>query len=300
MRRFAGRYNGRASHASELTTDLMTRAVFFDVDFTLIYPGPTLQGQGYAHFCALRGVTVDPALFRTAVVSAAPVLDEVVAHNYDAQIFIDYTRAIIVHMGGDGPATELAARDIYEEWAACHHFFLYDDVEPVLRELAEAGLRIGLISNTQRPLDEFASHFGLDGLIAASVSSAAHGFLKPHRAIFESALASIGVPAGQAVMVGDSVTHDIEGARQVGMRAVLLRRAGAGLSPLQRSLGTGYDDVPVIASLTELPELLLSLSESDTPKGAEALSASARSAPAGPRRSSESEVGAKAAESRSS
>ena len=244
----------------------MTRAVFFDVDFTLIYPGPTLQGQGYEFYCARRGVTVDPALFRVAVAKAAPVLDDVKAHNYDAQLFIDYTRAIIEHMGGRGGGTEAAAKDIYEEWAACHHFFLYDDVEPVLRTLAEAGLRIGLISNTQRPLDEFTAHFALDGLISASVSSAHHGFLKPHPAIFEAALASIGVPAGDAVMVGDSVTHDIEGARQIGMHAVLLRRNGAGLSsPLQRSLGPGYDDVPVIGSLTELPGLLLANPEPRTP-----------------------------------
>ena len=29
-------------------------AVFFDVDFTLIYPGPTFQGEGYAAFCEDR------------------------------------------------------------------------------------------------------------------------------------------------------------------------------------------------------------------------------------------------------
>ena len=271
MRRQPGRYNGPASHASAHAPGTMTRAVFFDVDFTLIYPGPTLRGEGYAHFCRLRGVTVDPERFRSAVAKASVVLDEVVAHNYDAQIFIDYTRAIIVHMGGEGPATALAARDIYEEWAACHHFFLYDDVEPVLRTLAAAGLRIGLISNTQRPLEEFATHFGLDGLIGASVSSAEHGFLKPHRAIFDSALASIGVAAGEAVMVGDSVTHDIEGARQIGMQAVLLRRDIAGQrSPLQRALGPGYEDVPVIASLAELPALLFSGPGSNGPKGAAA------------------------------
>ena len=43
---------------------------------------------------------------------AAPVLDEVKAHHYDAQVFIDYTRTIIEHMGGIGPATEAAAREI--------------------------------------------------------------------------------------------------------------------------------------------------------------------------------------------
>jgi len=30
----------------------MTSAVFFDVDFTLIYPGPTFQGEGYRRFGA--------------------------------------------------------------------------------------------------------------------------------------------------------------------------------------------------------------------------------------------------------
>ena len=246
----------------------VTRAVFFDVDFTLIYPGPTLQGEGYGFFCARHGVAVDTALFRSAVGRAAPVLDEVKAHNYDAQLFIDYTRAIIEHMGGRGPGADLAARDIYDEWAACHHFFLYDDVEPALRSLAGAGLKIGLISNTQRPLDEFAAHFALDHIFSAAISSAELGYLKPHPAIFEAALAAVGEPAASAVMVGDSVKADIEGARRIGMRAVLVRRSGAGLSsPLQHTLGPGYEDVPVIGSLAELPGLLLSDSRPAAPRG---------------------------------
>ena len=44
------------------------RAVFFDVDFTLIYPGPTFQGEGYARFCAQEGVIVDPAAFEDEAV----------------------------------------------------------------------------------------------------------------------------------------------------------------------------------------------------------------------------------------
>ena len=41
----------------------MTQAVFFDVDFTLIHPGPTFQGHGYAEACARHGVTADPSQF---------------------------------------------------------------------------------------------------------------------------------------------------------------------------------------------------------------------------------------------
>ena len=245
----------------------MTRAVFFDVDFTLIYPGPALQGEGYGQFCARHGVAVDTSRFRAAVASAAPVLDEVKARNYDAQLFIDYTRTIIEHMGGRGPGAELAARDIYDEWAACRHFFLYEDVEPALKELAAAGLKMGLISNTQRPLDEFAAHFALHDLFSTAVSSAELGFLKPHPAIFRAALSAVGVPAAEAVMVGDSVKADIEGARQIGMQAVLLRRSGAGLSsPLASGLGPGYEDVPVITSMAELPALLLSPPEARLPR----------------------------------
>lgn len=45
---------------------------------------------------------------------------------------------------------------------------------------------------------------------------------KPDRAFFEQALLSIGVPADEAVMVGDDIENDIGGAQQAGMRGVLV------------------------------------------------------------------------------
>src|ERR671924_2285981 len=117
----------------------MTRSVFFDVDFTLIYPGPIFQGNGYRDFCAQYGITVDPAAFDTAVAGASPLLDAR-GGIYDPDVFIRYTRRIIEGMGGCGPAIDAAARDIYDEWAACHHFQLYDDVPDVLRALYASGM----------------------------------------------------------------------------------------------------------------------------------------------------------------
>lgn len=224
-----------------------TRAVFFDVDFTLIHPGPAFQGSGYRDFCARHGVVVEPELFAEAVAAAAVLLDRP-GGIYDPQIFIDYTRRIIERMGGSGERLEQAAREIYEEWSACRHFSLYEDVPEVVRELHGRGLTIGLISNTQRCLSSFQSHFALDGLFAVTVSSAAHGHMKPHPSIFLSALRQAGASAGEAVMVGDSLDHDIAGARALGMRAVLLAREGPEPAcPL---------DVPRIRTLRELPALL--------------------------------------------
>src|SRR5688572_27883223 len=138
-------------------------AVFFDVDFTLIYPGPMFQGEGYAQFCARYGVRVDPARFSRAVQGASSVLDEEQDHVYDADIFVRYTRRVIEGMGGTGDRLDDCAREIYAEWAACQHFFLYDDVAPVLQTLLSRGLKLGLISNSHRCLTSFQEHFELRG-----------------------------------------------------------------------------------------------------------------------------------------
>jgi HAD superfamily hydrolase (TIGR01662 family) len=232
----------------------MTRAVFFDVDFTLIYPGPTFRGGGYERFCAAHGMRVDASRFGHAVAEASAILDEVESHIYEDRLFHRYIAAIIRAMGGDGPAVEVCAAKIYDEWAACHHFELYDDVPATLAEIAGRGVRIGLISNSHRCLSSFQSHFELEGLISAALSSSEHGYMKPHPSIFEAALRLVDVPAAEAVMVGDSLAHDIDGAARVGMRGVLVRRS-ADFGPGSASrLAAG--DVPVIASLTELPALL--------------------------------------------
>ena len=231
----------------------MIRAVFFDVDFTLIYPGPTFQGEGYHRFCDRYGIDVDPARFSDAVVGASIILNEEQGHIYDPAIFVRYTSRIIEGMGGKGPQVQACAAEIYEEWAACHHFFLYDDVTPVLRELAARDIKVGLISNSHRCLESFQQHFELHGLIAAALSSSEHGYLKPHPSIFESALRLLDVSASEAVMVGDSLAHVIEGARRVGMRGILVQRAPARAAGVLTPPPSMPPDVPVIRDLSELP-----------------------------------------------
>jgi putative hydrolase of the HAD superfamily len=232
---------------------VFTKAVFFDVDFTLIYPGPMFGGEGYRAFCEKHGMMVDPSKFEAAVASASPLLDGPEDTPYDGEIFVSYTRHIIEQMGGQGAGLAACAREIYTEWAACRHFELYDEVPAVLRQLASAGIRLGLISNSHRCLAAFQSHFELQGLIVATVSSSEHGLLKPHPSIFAAALQLVDVQPADAVMVGDSVRQDIEGARRAGMRAVLLHRGG---SPHPREHDLAASGVPVIRSLSELPNLV--------------------------------------------
>ncbi len=234
----------------------MIRGVLFDVDFTLIYPGPSFRGEGYQAFGQRHGMTLDPLRFDHAVASAAPLLDGPEDQPYDAEHFVRYTRHIIEQMGGTGEALDECARHMYEEWALCHHFELYDEVPQVLRALAASGVRIGLVSNSHRSLESFREHFDLRGVIAGGISSSDHGLMKPHPSIFYEALRLVDVPATQAhevMMVGDSVRQDVEGALRAGLRAALLHR-GEGVHPQQATLTLA--GVPVIRSLSDLASLL--------------------------------------------
>ncbi len=223
-----------------------TTAVFFDVDFTLIHPGPRFQATGYVETCTRHGLAVDATKFEAAVVGAAEVLDST-DQLFNPQVYIDYTARIIQLMGGDVAGSAGPAVEIYDDWAVNHHFTLYDDVDATLRALKARGLTIGLITNGHRSLTAFQSHFELDGLIDVTLASKEHGYMKPHASIFRAALELAQVSAAESVMVGDSYNHDVLGAESVGMRGVLIARGGnppAGIT------------APVIQSLSELPAVL--------------------------------------------
>jgi len=234
-------------------------AVFFDVDFTLIYPGPRFQGVGYEASCARHGIRIDVSRFDAAVAGASTVLESA-DQLYDADLYLKYTRRIIELMGGTPPGLDAVARELYDEWAKHHHFSLYDDAIETLKALKTQGFRLGLISNSHRCLVSFQSHFELDGLIAVAVSSPDHGYMKPHPQIFAAALQALELRPEEAVMVGDSLQQDVRGAQRVGMHGILIARG---------DLPADIDeDVPVIRSLGELPELMDSIgSNSQTAAG---------------------------------
>ncbi len=241
----------------------MIRAVFFDVDLTLIQPGPTFNGAGYQAFCVRYGIAVDPSRFAHAVSAASPALEGPEDAPYDGEVFVDYTARIIEGMGGRGDAVRACAREICDEWATHHHFELYPDTQDALRSLATQNIRVGLISNSHRCLVSFQAHFDLHGLIAGAITSADHGFMKPNRSIFEAAMRQVDVHPTEAVMVGDSVPHDVEGALRVGMRAVLLHRAD-GSHPREHELSDR--GVPTIQTLIDLPLALRHLGEQASPR----------------------------------
>jgi putative hydrolase of the HAD superfamily len=219
------------------------RAVLLDVDFTLFRPGPELGPEGYRRAGERHGLALDPALYDEARWSAVAGLQRHPELEHDEEIWIAFTEGIVRGMGGDAPAARACAVEIVKEWERHENFFLYDDALPTLAGLRAHGLRLGLVSNGQRDLEEFARHHALD--VDVCVGSFHHGYVKPHRSIFEAALTALGVEPVDAAMVGDSAEDDIAGARALGMTAVLLDRDG--VHP---------ESAGAIRSLRELPAAL--------------------------------------------
>jgi putative hydrolase of the HAD superfamily len=200
------------------------KAVLLDVDFTLFRPGPELGPEGYRRIGERHGLTLDPELHPEARLAAIATLQRDPELVHDEDLWIAFTEEIVAGMGGDGPTVRQCAVDVVRQWERHENFFLYEDALPALAALRAGGLRIGLVSNGQRDLDEFARHHGLD--VDACVGSVSHGRVKPHRSIFEAALAALGATPSEAAMVGDSYADDIEGARALGMRGILVDRDG--------------------------------------------------------------------------
>ena len=181
----------------------MLRAVLFDVDFTLSRPGPELGPEAYRRVGAAHGLELDPGRYEEARLAAFEDLRTHPELVHDEEIWVAFTEDIVRGMGGDADGARACAAEIVRRWEIHANFDLYDDAVPALGALRGHGLRIGLISNGQRDLEEFARHHRLD--VDVAVGSKSHGRTKPHASIFESALTALGVAPAETVMVGDFV-----------------------------------------------------------------------------------------------
>jgi FMN phosphatase YigB (HAD superfamily) len=104
-----------------------------------------------------------------------------------------------------------------------------------LRWCKAHGLRVVLVTNTLARGDAEVvrdwQRQGLADVIDGCVSSHDAGWRKPHRAIYERALALAGVGPKDAFMVGDDPIADVQGAQAFGLRAILRRTAARPLPP---------------------------------------------------------------------
>ena len=134
-------------------------------------------------------------------------------------VFSGAYRAALGVDAGEAERLARAVRAVYLEPAGWR---VFDDTVPALSALRERGWRHVVLSNHVPELPQIVECLGLQAHVDALFCSADIGAEKPHRKTFEAVFARY--PAARAGwMIGDSWRADVEGARAVGMRAILVR-----------------------------------------------------------------------------
>ena len=126
-------------------------------------------------------------------------------------------------------------------------------VKDVLKELSSR-YKVALLSNTMSDQPrELLEDNGLDGYFDLIVCSRDTGVRKPNPEIFRLVLSELGVEAGEAVHVGDSVEADMYGAQDSGLTGVWVRSPG-------QPPWNGY----TVDSVCDLPRLLRDIEAEET------------------------------------
>ena len=96
----------------------------------------------------------------------------------------------------------------------------------VLLYLKEKGYRLSVVSNFDHAptVLELLGKFGIAHFFEQVVISEDVGWRKPHRKVFESALASLGESPSDAIFIGDNPEADIMGSSDCGIDSVWVKR----------------------------------------------------------------------------
>jgi len=231
------------------------RAVFLDAGLTLLRARPSLGGV-YAAVTAGHGVVVEPARFEAAAEAAFHLMGREhreggepglrTSDDLERESWRRHARRVMDAVPAmAGLSFERWFDDLYRDFGAASAWEPFPDAVPALEALRRAGLRLAVVSNWDGRLRRILDEHGLGPYFDAVVISAEVGWRKPHGSMFRRALDEVGVPPGEVLHCGDSAGDDVEGARAVGIRPVLLARDGRVPPP----------GVPSVRSLTELEAL---------------------------------------------
>jgi putative hydrolase of the HAD superfamily len=261
-------------------------ALLFDLDDTLIVEeqAATAAFEATARFAATQSDLDAAALAVTARSRARELWYAAPTHSYCMRIGISSWEGLWCRFEGEDPnvrslrewsptyrrktwmlaLTDQGVNDLAlaehlgqrfaTEQRARHEVFA--DAVPTLSELKQSHA-MALVTNGAACLQrEKLAASGLSGYCDVVVISSEVGIAKPDAAIFGHALAQLGSDPRSAIMVGDSLARDVDGAVAAGLRGVWVNRAGLARPP-DRS------DVIEVSTLRDLPLALRAMPPAD-------------------------------------
>jgi len=239
------------------------------VDWVFFDAGNTLIGLDYARLAASlagAGLSVPEMTIRRAESAARRGLDRAIleasrggadwriAERNDAA-WREYWRRTLRLCGADPYREEDLLDAVFEVTRPAASWDRVESSTPAaLEELASAGYRLGVISNSSGTLKEHLDRIGLSARFEVIVDSHEVGVEKPHPGIFRHALQRAGgILPDRALHIGDVYAIDVLGAASAGLHALLFDPLGL-WDPA--SLPDGSPGCRTLASLADLPAML--------------------------------------------
>lgn len=182
---------------------------------------------------ARRGLDASPEAILLAHHRAVAVEDGRFAGRHDVMDHLgaeraDYYTAFAAAVGLDGAeADELATEldDIARRGTPWR--VVAPGSTTVVDALGQLGIRVAVVSNSDGTVHRHLAEMeicqvgqGPSGEVAAVIDSHVVGVRKPDPAIFDHAVAALGVDRGSVVHVGDTVAFDVASARAAGIAVV--------------------------------------------------------------------------------
>lgn len=204
---------------------MQLETVFLDAGGVLLYPNWWRVSEALAQY----GVSVSPEALIAADPRARRELDDmgVIGGTTDASrgwLFFDL---VLSHAGTPrSGATAAALRDLHAYHQSSNLWeYVPPNVAPALEALRARGLRLVVVSNANGTLLAHMDRLGMTARFDHILDSQDEGVEKPDPLFFEIALQRSGARKETTIHVGDLYYVDVVGARNAGLRGVLLDEA---------------------------------------------------------------------------
>lgn len=212
--------------------------------------GNTLVFLDHDRLADVAGGGVPAATLRASEGRAKRHYQELLAQGVDhLQGFPLYFETLFVEAGMSRDAARAAVPRVEEAHRQYNLFSrVPEGVPEALDRARAAGLRLGVVSNSEGTLAKLLDGLGLGTRLSFVLDSTLEGVSKPDPEIFRRALTRLGVAPHEAVYAGDIPDVDVAGARAAGMHAVLVDPFGH---------FEGYTDAPRVDGVVALVDALL-------------------------------------------
>lgn len=222
------------------------RCVFFDAAGTLIRTVESV-GETYAKIGSRYGFEASPeqldksfrSAFREMVADPPGLGEDRIWWRTIVQRTFTLAGAAPSEAGVNSERFESCFTELFDFYGEAAAWQIYPDVEPALKQLADAGFDLWVLSNFDARLHPVLKGLGLTPRFKGVIASGDIGLSKPDPKIFAAACAQADWDAAQCAHVGDCPKADLDGAQSAGLSPYLLDRPNTDISHFVRDLRIG-------------------------------------------------------------